>query len=137
MSTFPGEPHGSSTDPAVHAQLEAMLPSDGAHVLVVLDSDHSYAHVLSELLTLSRFVTPGSYLLVEDTNVNGHPVLPDFGPGPMEAVIEFLDTSPEFVIDARREAFYFTMHPKGFLQRQPGQSSHVEVTTLGIEPESA
>ena len=121
-STRPKHPRityldGSSTDPAVHARIEALLPTDGGNVMVVLDSDHSRDHVLAELETLSRFVTPGSYLLVEDTNVNGHPVLPDFGPGPMEAVVEFLTNHTEFKRDASREMFYFTMHPQGFLRR--------------------
>lgn len=111
---------GSSTDPALRARILDLLPDDGGHVLVVLDSDHGRDHVLAELRTLSGLVTPGSYILVEDTNINGHPVLPNFGPGPMEAVNEFLAETTSFDVDRAREMFYFTMHPNGFLQRRPG-----------------
>jgi cephalosporin hydroxylase len=35
-------------------------------VLVLLDSNHSYAHVLNELEAYHRFVTPGSYIVATD-----------------------------------------------------------------------
>ena len=86
--------------------------------MVVLDSDHHRDHVLAELRTYSALVTPGSYLIVEDTNINGHPVRPEFGPGPMEAVDEFLRESPDFAIDPEREKFFLTFNPRGFLRRR-------------------
>ena len=84
---------------------------------MILDSDHSKPHVLRELELYSGFVTPGSYLIVEDTNLNGHPAYPDFGPGPMEAVDKFLSANDEFVVDQRCERFLLTMYPKGYLRR--------------------
>ena len=55
--------------------------------------------------------------MVEDTNLNGHPVLPDHGPGPMEAVEAFLRAAPEFEVDGSRERFMLTLNPGGFLKR--------------------
>jgi cephalosporin hydroxylase len=70
-------------------------------------------HVREELRLYSPLVSVGSYLIVQDTNINGHPVhaMEDEqkGPGPMEALDEFLDRS--------RERLLFTLHPKGYLKR--------------------
>lgn len=86
-------------------------------VLVVLDSDHHKDHVLAEMKAYSSIVTPGSYLIVEDTNV-GNPVFPEFGPGPMEAVREFLVDSKDFEVDARRQKFLMTFNPSGYLRKK-------------------
>lgn len=107
---------GSSTDPAVHAEVMTHL-EDVASVLVILDSDHSYNHVHDELRMWSDVVTPGSYLIVEDGNINGHPVLPSFGPGPWEALHEFLESDDRFMIDDRHEKFMLTFNPRGYLRR--------------------
>ena len=107
---------GSSADPQVVASIFAGRRS-GETCLVILDSDHAKAHVARELAAFAPRVSVGSYLIVEDTNVNGHPVLPDFGPGPHEAVDEFLASHPEFETDGSREKFLMTFNPRGFLKR--------------------
>ena len=86
--------------------------------MVVLDSDHSAAHVKAELDLYSPLVTSGCYLIVEDTNVNGHPVYPLHGPGPMEALDQFLPAHPEFEVDASREKYMLTFNPRGYLRRR-------------------
>ena len=106
---------GSSTDPSTVARLAERVR--GKRVLVILDSDHSMAHVLQELRSYAPMVDVGGYLIVQDTNVNGHPVYPEHGPGPMEALDEFLKSDDRFEIDRTREAFLFTMHPRGYLKR--------------------
>ena len=106
---------GSSSDPEVIAS--AVHRAAGGVCMVVLDSDHTAAHVSRELELLAPHVTPGSYLIVEDTNINGHPVYPTFGPGPHEAVSTFLTTHPAFVVDTAREKFLMTFNPGGFLRR--------------------
>ena len=106
---------GSSTDPAIVARLAERVK--GQKVLAILDSDHRKPHVLNELKAYAPMVNTGSYVIVQDTNVNGHPVRPDFGPGPMEAVDEFLASNKAFMSDRARERFLFSMHPKGYLKR--------------------
>lgn len=86
-------------------------------VLVLLDDDHTKNHVLSELRLYSKFVSKGSYIIVEDSNVNGHPVFPEYGPGPYEAVLEFLKENNSFKVDDSREKFYVSFNPHGFLKR--------------------
>jgi cephalosporin hydroxylase len=87
-------------------------------VMVILDSDHSRDHVLRELELYAPLVTPGCYLVVEDTNVNGHPVVPGFGPGPMEALEAFLETTDDFEVDRSREKLLLTFNPSGYLRRR-------------------
>lgn len=105
---------GSSVDPDVTADMGATIQHTD-RVMVILDSDHSQAHVEAELDLYNPWVTPGCYLIVEDTNVNGHPVMPDHGPGPMEALDVFLSQTNEFVIDHDAEKFFLTQNPRGFL----------------------
>jgi cephalosporin hydroxylase len=106
---------GSSTDPQIVAQVRNAVGTD--RTLVILDSDHSAAHVHQELLAYRGFVQVGDYLIVEDSNVNGHPVWPDFGPGPMEAIDKLLSETDEFVVDERCERFLMTLNPRGYLRR--------------------
>jgi len=106
---------GSSTALEVIAQVSGLI-RERERVMVILDSDHSRAHVLNELRTYQRFVTPGSYLIVEDTVVN-HPVFPDHGPGPMEALEEFLAETADLTPDRSREKFHFSFNPKGYLKK--------------------
>ncbi len=107
---------GSSTDPQIIKSVKSLLPSPTG--MVVLDSDHSKKHVLSELMIYRQFVGIGSYLVVEDTNLNGHPVSPFFGPGPHEAVRTFLQTDGDFIQDD--EVWHrnlFSCHQGGWLRR--------------------
>ena len=99
------------------SELERLV-KDSVEVLIILDSDHSRDHVLDELRIYNRWVSPGSYLIVEDTNVNGHPAMPEHGPGPMEALEAFLAENDEFEIDAAREKFFLTFNPRGFLRKR-------------------
>jgi cephalosporin hydroxylase len=107
--------YGSSTAKDIVDNVKNRV--QGKKVLVLLDSDHSKRHVLNELAAYAPLVTVGSYLIVQDTNVNGHPVERTFGPGPMEALEEFLAAHRNFAPDKKRERLMFTMHPNGYLKR--------------------
>jgi cephalosporin hydroxylase len=83
-----------------------------------LDSDHSADHVLAEMRLLRPLLVAGDYLIVEDSNVNGHPVLPGFGP--FEAIEAYEREFPnDYVHDRKREEkFGWTMATNGFLIRK-------------------
>lgn len=107
---------GSSTDEKVVQQISEKINGNQV-VLVILDSDHNKPHVLKEMEIYSKFVTRGSYLIVEDSNVNGHPVMPNWGEGPFEAIKEFLGKNDSFEIDKKREKYYMTFNPSGYLKK--------------------
>ena len=107
---------GSSTSREIVTKIRSLIgPAD--HVLVSLDSNHKKEHVLQELRIYSRMVKAGDYLVLEDTNINGHPVYWDFGPGPKEALDHFLEENQDFVPDLKREKFFLTFNPNGYLRR--------------------
>ena len=107
---------GSSTDPPVVAGVRERVGHRRA--MVILDSDHRADHVLDELLAYRDLVQPGDYLIVEDTNVNGHPAYTDYGPGPMEAAERFLALDDRFEVDDRCQRFLMTLQPRGYLRRR-------------------
>jgi cephalosporin hydroxylase len=107
---------GSSTGSATVNRVKSHL-KPGEKVMVILDSDHTGAHVRKELDLYSPLVAPGGYLIVQDTHFNNHPILPNHGPGPFEAVEGFLASKPPFEVDRSREKFLITFNPSGFLRR--------------------
>lgn len=124
IEDFPGKPSherityllGSSTSEEIVKQVRGRI-GENDKVMVVLDSDHKAEHVLNELRIYGPLVSKGLYLVVEDTNVNGHPVVPRFGPGPTEALEEFLKEDDSFEVDKAREKFLLTFNPRGFLRK--------------------
>ncbi len=107
---------GDSTERAVIQKVRDLVA--GRTGLVSLDSDHSKAHVLKELQIYKEFVGIGGYLVAEDTNINGHPVLPGWGAGPFEAVEEFLKLDDCFVRDDELwQRNLFSFHQYGWLKR--------------------
>lgn len=122
---------GSSVAPEIVAQVGALV-APGETVLVLLDSNHTKAHVLAELEAYGPFVTPGSYIVATDgimKEVVGAPrTSPDWAwNNPLDAAAEFAASHPEFVLE--EPVFPFnegvvtervTYWPKGFLKRVEG-----------------
>ncbi len=106
---------GDSIDPYIIGQIKEKVKNK--KVIVILDSDHSKEHVLKELELYNELVSIGSYLIVEDTNINNFPVKGIEGEGPLEAVQSFLATHKNFKIDRNCEKFYLSFSPCGFLRR--------------------
>lgn len=101
-------------------KITAEMASDSSAVYVVLDSDHSKAHVLWELEAWAHLVTVGAYLVVEDTITE---YMTPKGAGyvgtPLEALREWLPRHGEFMVDTVLEdMFPTTQCPGGWLLRQ-------------------
>jgi cephalosporin hydroxylase len=103
----------SSTDTSLVEEVRAR--AGAGPILVILDSDHSQAHVEAELAAYAPLVPVGCYVIVEDSNIGQ--IRKDLMPGPHQAVETFLAQSDEFVIDRDREKFLITFNPSGYLRR--------------------
>lgn len=92
---------GGSTDPAIVDRVRREVGAAGA-VLVLLDSNHSRAHVRAELEVYAPLVTPGSYIVATDGVMQEVADAPRGKPewisdNPVSAVHDFLTSHPEFV----------------------------------------
>ncbi len=105
---------GSSVEDEVVKLIKQEIKSTD-RVMVNLDSNHHKEHVLQEMKIYGELVTKGCYMIVEDGNINGHPVAVGWGEGPYEAVDEFLKENKDFVIDKSREKMLVTFNPNGYL----------------------
>lgn len=103
---------GSSTDPAIVAEVARRVQE--GRVLVILDSLHTRDHVLAELRAYSPLVSPGSYVIVQDTGLWQPLQDPTWA---SQGVREFLETSQGFEADRGRERFLVTNNPSGYLRR--------------------
>lgn len=109
----------SSTAPAVAELIQRLKGEFPGKIFAILDSDHSMDHVLNEMKLLRPLLSAGDYLLVEDSMLNGHPVVPLWGPGPYEAIEAYEQEFPnDYTHDVAREnKFGWTQAPNGYLIR--------------------
>lgn len=115
---------GSSIAPEVIAQVQAQAVGY-ERVMVILDSNHTHAHVLAELQAYAPLVSQGSYCVVFDTVIEDLPagMYPDrpwdVGNNPKTAVREYLTQNPNFEVDEDMAAkLLITVAPGGYLRRR-------------------
>ena len=113
---------GSSVDHGVVDRVRQNVNS--ARTMVLLDSDHTAPHVAAELDFFKNVVSPGCYMIVNDTNIGGHPALDWKDSSPYDAVEHFLATNEDFYADRTAEKHMLTLSPNGYLRRLgPGESA--------------
>lgn len=100
---------GSSTAPAIVDAVRAEI-KPGDTVLAVLDSNHTYSHVMDELEAYAPLVTPGSYIVATDGYMQELEDAPRGQPGwsrdnPARAARDFVAKHPNFVIEEPKWPF--------------------------------
>lgn len=115
---------GSSIDENIVAEVK-LIAQGKRNILVVLDSNHTFDHVLRELQMYSPLVSLGSYIVVFDTIVEDLPAnyfkekRPwGIGNNPKTAVHEFLKSNTNFIIDSSIDnKLLISVAPEGYLKR--------------------
>ena len=108
---------GSSIDEQVLAQVKAAT-STASSVIALLDADHKAPYKLKEMEAYKDFVTPGSFMIAEDTCFDAYPAFPEYGPGPAQAVKSFMSKNNQFEIDRSWERHLISFAPGGFLRKK-------------------
>lgn len=100
-----------TTDPITVLAVKAVANLAGGRGVILLDDDHSSAHVMAEL---DLYAEMADYLIVEDTLTGYMPQYPD---NPRLALEKWLPGHPEFTQDPEPQP---TNHPGGWLRRVSG-----------------
>ena len=109
---------GSSVSEEVTSFVRGEVAKCTRPVMVILDSDHSAQHVVNEFEAYCGFVTPGSYMLVQDGVIDVLDTFVGGRPGPLLALEHCLARHPEFAVDQTLcDKFLISHHPKGWLRR--------------------
>ncbi len=113
---------GSSIETSVVDRVKADVGS-ARSVLLVLDSNHTHDHVLSELRAYAPLVKKGGYIVVFDTAIEDDP--PNFFPNrpwgrgnsPRSALRQYLAEVPRFEVDESIDGkLLITVAPGGYLR---------------------
>lgn len=114
---------GSSVSDCTLWTVQDRIEQCSGAVMVVLDSDHHADHVYAELCAYAPLVTPGSYLIVEDTTIHGHPVHVSSPSAadedPTAGLARWLAEQPAGTWEQDRtcERFWLTWNPGGYVKR--------------------
>ncbi len=125
---------GDSTAPGTIVEMWRHLPP-GATSLIILDSNHTYKHVLKELRAYAPLVSVGSYIIATDGSMEflgesprakkEYPKVGDWGwNNPKKAALDFVAENPDFVVEEPpfpfnegEIDFRITHWPSAFLKR--------------------
>jgi cephalosporin hydroxylase len=107
---------GGAHTPAVVAKVQDIL-GDCTNALVILGSGAGADGLKKEFAAYAPYTAIGSYVIFENTIVNGRPVWPGYGPGPLEAIRSLLPQHGEFMADTSMERFGLTFNAGGYLRR--------------------
>tara|TARA_Y100000022_G_C13123813_1_gene317062 strand:- start:39 stop:770 length:732 start_codon:yes stop_codon:yes gene_type:complete len=114
---------GSSIDKKIIDKVHE-ISKNFKNIMIFLDSNHTYDHVLEELNAYAKLTTVNSYCVVFDTFVNDLPeelsIKRPWGPtnNPRLAVLKYLKTHPEFMIDKKiTDKLQISVSPDGYLKR--------------------
>ena len=114
----------SSTDAQTLTEVRDLI-KPGESVMVVLDSNHTRAHVLRELELYAPLVTPGSYIVATDGSMVDLFDVPGgkadwVMDNPKSAAHDFLAMNPQFEIDPEPARLGNNTHwPDAYLRRKP------------------
>tara|TARA_Y100001949_G_C15931542_1_gene305880 strand:+ start:189 stop:992 length:804 start_codon:yes stop_codon:yes gene_type:complete len=112
-----GDATSKKTITKIQQLVDKLDNNSDTKIMVILDDEHSENHVFQEMEIYGKFVTPGNYLIVEDTSMGGHPVWSELKGGPMESVERYMKIYNDFEIDSAQEKFLLTFNPKGYLKK--------------------
>lgn len=114
---------GSSVAPEIVEQVYKKAEGK-KKILISLDSNHTHEHVLAELEAYAPLTSLDSYCVVFDTIIEDLPPELLFerpwgkGDNAKTAVHKYLETHPEFEIDARMDSkLLISVAPHGYLKR--------------------
>ena len=120
---------GSSTAPEIVKQVTGLV-KPGERVMVILDSNHTRAHVSDELALYAPLVSEGSYIVATDGVMQELHDVPRGQPGwrddnPAAAARDFAKANPQFVLETTPFVFdetlsklQITHYPDAYLRRR-------------------
>ncbi len=129
MSSYIELIEGSSTAAATVEQVRSRV-KPGERTLVILDSNHTYAHVLKELELYGPLVSPGSYIVATDGIMSEVADAPRGDKSwtvdnPTRAAADFATANTSFVLEYPQPAFSegyapdnLTYWPRAYLRRK-------------------
>jgi len=107
---------GSSTDPNIVARVKKEIPA-GSKTIIILDSNHTYKHVLEELRAYAPLVSVGSYIVATDGSMEFLDTTPraraQYGAAvdnwkkdnPKQAALDFIKENKDFIIEEPKFPF--------------------------------